>query len=133
MSEKIYLYKRIVQAKLFIDQHYAKKIDLNNISDEAHFSKFHFIRLFKKIYGKTPHNYLTHVRIEHAKLLLAKRDAVLDVSVEVGFESVTSFTGLFKKLVGVTPSVFQQHQHKRREHMKASPLQYVPNCFLKRA
>ncbi len=35
--EKIYLYKRIVQAKLFIDDHYAENIDLNNIADQAHF------------------------------------------------------------------------------------------------
>lgn len=56
---KMYLYKRIVQAKLYIDNHYANNIDLNDISDEAYFSKFHFIRLFKSIYGKTPHQYLT--------------------------------------------------------------------------
>lgn len=60
---KVYLYKRIVQAKLFIDQHYAKPIDVSNISDEASFSKFHFLMRFKKIYGKTPHQYLTRVRI----------------------------------------------------------------------
>ena len=41
------MYKRIVQAKLFIDRKYAERIALNNISDEAHFSKFHFVRLFK--------------------------------------------------------------------------------------
>ena len=69
---KIYLYKRIVQAKLFIDNNYAEDIDLDNIADEAYFSKFHFIRLFKNIYGSTPHHYLRQVRIEHAKQLLAK-------------------------------------------------------------
>ena len=46
---KVYLYQRIVKAKLFIDAHYSKTIDLDNISDEAYFSKFHFIRTFKKI------------------------------------------------------------------------------------
>jgi AraC-like DNA-binding protein len=64
---KVYLYRRIVQAKLFIDTHYADKIDLEHISDEAYFSKFHFIRLFKSIYGKTAHQYLTFVRIEKAQ------------------------------------------------------------------
>ena len=67
---KVYLYRRIVQAKLFIDSNYAKPIDVDNISDEAYFSKFHFIRLFKKIYGKTPHQYLTVVRIEKSLELL---------------------------------------------------------------
>ncbi len=49
---KIYLYKRVVQAKLFIDNRFGDDIDLNNIADEAYLSKFHFIRLFKIIYGK---------------------------------------------------------------------------------
>lgn len=40
---KIYLYRRILQAKLFIDQYYADHIDLNSIADEAIFSKFHFM------------------------------------------------------------------------------------------
>ena len=64
---KIYLVRRVVQAKLFIDEHYAERLDLDNISDEACFSKFHFIRLFRNIYGKTPHQYLTTVRIEKPK------------------------------------------------------------------
>jgi len=64
---KVYLYRRIVQAKLFIDRHFAEKIDLTNIAEEATFSKFHFIRLFKKVYGKPPHQYLISVRVEKAK------------------------------------------------------------------
>src|SRR6478609_6508435 len=95
--QKIYLYKRIVRAKLFIDSHYAERIDLNNIASEAHFSKFHFIRLFKSVYGKTPHHYLTHVRLHHAKDLLTRNISTTVVALSVGFESVTSFTGLFKK------------------------------------
>ena len=63
---KIYLYRRIVQAKLYIDKNYSENIDLENIAGEANFSKFHFIRQFKKIYGKTPYKYLMHTRIEKA-------------------------------------------------------------------
>lgn len=69
---KQYLYKRIVQAKLFIDANFVENINLNNISYEAIFSKFHFIRLFKKIYGKTPHQYLKSVRIEKAMEFMNK-------------------------------------------------------------
>ena len=64
---KVYLYRRIVYAKLFIDTHFAENIDLDNIADEAFFSKFHFIRVFKDIYKKTPHQYLSFVRIERRK------------------------------------------------------------------
>jgi AraC-like DNA-binding protein len=127
--QKIYLYKRIVQAKLFIDSHYAEKIDLDNIADEAYFSKFHFIRLFKTTYGKTPHHYLTEVRIDKAKQLLKEGTSVTEVCASVGFESMTSFTALFKKQVGATPSSFQQEQQKRKAEMATSPLHFVPHCF----
>ena len=127
---KIYLYKRIVQAKLFIDNHYAEKIDLDNISDEAYFSKFHFIRLFKKIYGKAPHQYLTYVRVEKAKDLLKTETSIADVCYSVGFESISSFTGLFKRYAHKTPSQYQQQELQRKEEMLASPLKFVPNCFI---
>src|SRR5262245_2364327 len=126
---KIYLYRRVVQAKLFIDAKFAEEIDLNNISDEACFSKFHFLRLFKGIYGKTPHQYLIHVRIENAKLLLTKNYSVTETCFLVGFDSVTSFSGLFKKLNAITPSAYQQMQQKRKAEITAKPLSFIPNCF----
>jgi len=103
---KAYLYRRIVQAKLFIDKSFAENIDLNNIADEAYFSKFHFIRQFKKVYGKTPHQFLTMVRIEKAMQLLRTDVPVSDVCFLVGFESLSSFSGLFKGLVGLSPSAY---------------------------
>ena len=127
--QKIYLYKKIVQAKLFIDNHYGKDIDLNNIADEAYFSKFHFIRTFKNIYGKTPHHYLIQVRIDIAKELLAKNISITEVCFLVGFGSTTSFAGLFKKSVGLSPSAFQQQQQNRKTAIASGPLHFIPNCF----
>jgi AraC-like DNA-binding protein len=127
--EKIYLYKRIVKAKLFIDACYADSIDLDNISDQAHFSKFHFIRLFKSIYGSTPNNYLIKIRMDKAKILLAKGHSVLETSMLVGFDSPTSFTGMFKKISGQTPSAFIREQDLKRNAMEANPFLFVPNCF----
>jgi len=128
--EKIYLYQRIVRAKLFIDDHYAEHIDLDNISDQAHFSKFHFIRLFKSIYGKTPNHYLIKIRMDNAKILLTKGHSVLETSVMVGVDSPTSFAGMFKKLTGQTPSAFQRAQEVKRNAIQENPLQFVPNCFV---
>ena len=129
---KVYLYRRIVQAKLYIDEHYAKKIDLDNIADEAYFSKFHFVRQFKKIYGKTPVQYLQSVRIAHAMKLLQAEVPVLDTCILVGFESATTFSGLFKRLVGTSPSVYQERQLMRKAHIMAAPLEYIPGCFAER-
>jgi AraC-like DNA-binding protein len=127
--EKIYLYRRIVRAKLFIDSCYANPISLDNISSEASFSKFHFIRLFKSIYGKTPKNYLKQIRIDRAKILLAKGHSVLETSMLVGFDSPTSFTGAFRKAVGQAPSSFQKKELVKQSRLLAAPLLFVPNCF----
>ena len=126
---KVYLYSRIVQAKLFIDANYANKIDLNNISSEASFSKFHFIRLFKTIYGKTPHQYLTSVRIYKAILLLRLDNSVSDVCIIVGFDSLPSFSGLFKRIVGVAPSSYLLQQKQLRSKIKQAPLAFIPSCY----
>ena len=126
---KIYLYRRIVQAKLFIDNHFADNINLDNIADEAFFSKFHFMRLFKTTYGKTPHQYLTSVRIEKAKLLLQTNISIGDVCFSVGFDSISSFTALFKRNTSFTPSKYHRQQLRRQSEIKTTPLKYIPNCF----
>ena len=126
---KVYLYRRIVQAKLFIDNNYSEKIDLDNIADEAYFSKFHFMRQFKKIYGKTPHQYLTTVRIEKAMLLLKTDLPVATVCYEVGFESIGSFSTLFKRIVGLAPSAYLLRQQQIRAHILHTPLAHIPGCF----
>jgi AraC-like DNA-binding protein len=126
---KVYLYRRIVYAKLFIDNHYAEKIDLDNIADEAFFSKFHFIRLFSSVYKKTPHQYLSFTRIEKAKQLLTGKMPAVQVCYAVGFESVSSFTGLFKRVTGQTPYVWQQTQLQKISAMAQTPLNFIPNCF----
>jgi|ERR1700744_1772796 len=126
---KVYLYRRIVYAKLFIDTHFAENIDLDNIADEAFFSKFHFIRVFKDIYKKTPHQYLSFVRIEKAKELLKNETAVAPVCYAVGFESVSSFSGLFKRTTGQTPAAWQLQQHQKKAAIAKAPLKFIPNCF----
>lgn len=126
---KLYRYHRIVRAKLFMDQHYADRLDLNILADQTHFSTFHFCRLFKAMYGKSPNQYLLTIRINHAKRLLATGQSVLETSIRVGFESPTSFATLFKQRVGQTPSNFQQAQQVKRKAIQTNPLRFVPNCF----
>lgn len=126
---KIYLYRRIVQAKLFIDGNFTDEIALDNISGEAYFSKFHFIRLFKQIYGKTPHQYLTSVRLDKAKQLLTKGLTVSEVCASVGFKSLSSFSSLFKKAVGETPIAFLSNQVLMQTEMATNPLKFIPICI----
>lgn len=126
---KFDLYRRIVQAKLFIDDNFAESIDAGDIADEACYSKFHFIRTFKTIYGRTPHQQLTHVRVEKAKEMLELGTSVTDTCFAVGFDSLGSFTRLFKSRVGFTPSEYQRQQIERKEQIRQEPLRFIPGCF----
>ena len=126
---KQYLYRQIIRAKLFIETNYASPIELDNIADAACFSKFHFVRLFKHVYGTTPHQYLINIRIERAVDLLEKGASVKEACFAVGFDSVTSFTGLFKRRIGLSPAAFQRQRELRKKEIAAVPLKHIPNCF----
>lgn len=129
---RAYLYKRIVQAKLFIDMNFADDMALSNISREASFSKFHFARLFKAAYGKTPHQYLTSIRIAKALLLLQEGMAVSEVCNMIGFGSLSTFSGLFKRRVGINPSAYLEQQQRLKKEIVQTPLSFMPNCFATR-
>ena len=102
------LTKQIIQSKLYIDKHFSDNINLDNIAGKALVSKFHFIHLFKKYYGRTPNQYLQEVRIAKAKILLRKGNSIDEVCVSIGFVSKTSFISLFKKMTGKTPLTYQK-------------------------
>jgi AraC-like DNA-binding protein len=108
------LIQRAMRAKRFIEEHFAAPLELEEIAAAGNLSKFHFIRVFKSVYGRTPHQYLTSVRIARAKELLKNQKSVTETCFAVGFESVTSFTDLFKRRVGQIPSAFQKTHRSRR-------------------
>jgi transcriptional regulator GlxA family with amidase domain len=96
--------RQIVQAKEFIDRHFSAAIDLNDIAGKTFNSRFHFIRLFKAFYGRTPHQYLVAVRIIAARKLLRKGLSVKQACVAVGFASAYAVSGLLRKMAGKPPA-----------------------------
>lgn len=96
--------KRIIGAKKFIDRHYPENIDLDRIARKACFSKYHFIRLFRKHYGRTPYQYLAEVRVARAKELIRSGMTVRGACFAVGYNSMTSFSKRFGQMTGSAPS-----------------------------
>jgi AraC-like DNA-binding protein len=82
--------------------------------------------LFRQAFNKTPHQYLIERRIERAKELLTADDVrVTDVCFEVGFQSLGSFSSLFRKCVGAAPFTYRQRARETQSAKKQ-----VPGCFL---
>lgn len=120
------VFERLNRARTFIDRCYDLPLDLDEISSHACFSRYHFLRLFRQAFDKTPHQYLVERRIEKAKELLSTRDLrVTDICFEVGFESLGSFSSLFHKTVGHAPITYRE---KSRETQAAK--RKIPGCFL---
>ena len=113
----------LLRAKDLIDRDYAQPLDIPALAQAAHASPAHFIRSFKAAFGETPHRYLQRRRIERAQeLLRATALTVTEVSVEVGFRSLGSFSSAFAELVGEPPSAYAQ-----RWRSEGAPP--IPACF----
>jgi AraC-like DNA-binding protein len=83
--------------------------DLDTLAAAARYSKSHFLRMFRDVFGSTPHDLLIEARMDLAKRLIANSDlAISEVAASVGYESRYAFARLFKKRVGMTASDYRQ-------------------------
>ena len=110
-------------ARRFLDRHYDTPITIEQLSREVGLSPYYFIRRFRRVYRQTPHQYLMQQRIARAKELLRTTDmSVTEICVTVGFESLGSFSALFRKTAGISPSAY-----RLRVHPSTKPA-YIPLC-----
>jgi AraC family transcriptional regulator len=98
-----------VEAALWIDEHSHEPLDLESTAREVGLSSFHFLRLFARVLGVTPHQYLVRSRLRHAARLLAERgSSITDVAFDVGFGDLSNFVRTFHRAAGVSPREFRQ-------------------------
>ena len=111
----------MLRARDAMDRAYAQPLDIPMLAEIACCSPAHFIRAFRATYGETPHRYLQRRRVERAMFLLRTTDrSVTDISLDVGFASLGTFSRTFREIVGVTPSA----------HRAAGVAEPVPTCFV---
>lgn len=98
----------IRRAKEFILEHQSEDINLGQVARAVNTSTFYFCKMFKKVTGINFTDYLSRVRIEKSKnLLLNPNLRVSEIAFEVGFQSLTHFNRVFKKVLGQTPTDYR--------------------------
>ena len=110
-------YGRRLNASLqLMDTSYADQLTLDDVAATAHFSKYHFHRLFLATYGETPGEYLRRVRLEKAAQLLKMRFdyTITRIAMETGFSSPAVFSRAFRKHFGTTAKVYRQRSRTAR-------------------
>ena len=113
----------LLKTRQFIDRNYTRDLTIDRLATIANLSPFHFIRAFRVAFGQTPHQYLRDQRLARAReLLVTTPQPVTEICDQIGFQSLGSFSSLFRRLTGETPAEFRA---KRRKNV------YIPGCFVR--
>jgi AraC family transcriptional regulator len=99
--------QRLVTA--YIEEHLNERIPIGTLAQLVRLSPYHFCRVFKQSLGMPPHRYQTKRRVEHAKVLLAKRaGSMTEIGLAVGFSSSNAFATAFRKATGIAPTDYRR-------------------------
>ncbi len=122
--------RRLVRARDLLHAGVQRGPTLDELAASAGLSRAFLARSFAQAFGAPPHQYLTQLRLEQAKRLLARGASVTEVCVEVGFESLGSFSSSFHRRVGVSPRAWQQHMRRVVQSAGLPAAVFIPSCFI---
>jgi AraC-like DNA-binding protein len=115
--------RHLLRAKDLADARYSEPLDVDDMAAAAGLSRAHFSREFRREFGETPHAYLLTRRLERAAALLRTTDrSVAEICLDVGLQSVGSFTTSFTRTYGKSPTTY------RASFPPAARLVQVPWC-----
>lgn len=98
----------------YIEEHYQSPLTRKLLAEKTGFSEAYYSRFFKKNVGRSPQDYLTHIRIQKAKKLLVRQQSSIQaVAAQVGYSNPLYFSRIFKKTVGLSPTVYINMNHSR--------------------
>jgi AraC-like DNA-binding protein len=120
---RLHPHEQVRLARLLLDQSYDAPITIDDLSREVALSPYYLIRAFRHVYKQTPHQYLVGQRIAKAKDLLRNSDlSITEICGAVGFESLGSFSTLFRNVAGVSPRAYRISSQPTRNPA------YIPLC-----
>jgi AraC family transcriptional regulator len=97
-----------------MDSFFEARVRLEQVAANACLSPYHFHRLFREVFRETPNHYLQRKRLAYARHMLDRGErSITDICLDVGFESVTSFSALFRRNFGVSPREYRSRNRRR--------------------
>jgi len=122
--------RRLGRAKARLCQALDQKLTLDQVAREAQLSPGQFIRKFKAVFGQTPHQVRIDARLDLAKrLLITDSVSVTDVCAEAGFSSLGTFSYVFTRRVGLSPSAFRREARTLVQVPATLPPKLYPGCL----
>ena len=104
--------RRVIDAVRLVESEAARPIRLQDLAATARMSKYHFLRVFRRVTGVTPYQYLLSARMRRAALELASsRRPVLAIALDSGFGDLSTFNQRFRAAFGATPTQYRASQH----------------------
>jgi len=122
-------FRRLCRGRDLLAAEFRSRVLLAEAAREACLSEFHFHRLFRTTFGETPHDFLTRLRMERAKQMLASQRTVTDVCFEIGYESLGSFSQKFRSQFGRSPAEFQREIRRIFGYSAPWRVLVIPGCF----
>jgi AraC-like DNA-binding protein len=124
-------FRRLCRARDFAGANFREQLRLEDLAKHACLSPFHFQRLYKAAFGESPHSFLSKLRIDRAKQMLAlDHMSVTEVCMVSGYSSLGTFSSKFQAVVGQSPSEYR----RRLRNVFAVPGWawglWVPSCFM---
>jgi AraC-like DNA-binding protein len=117
--------RHLLRARDLVDARYREPLDVPALARAAHLSPAHFSREFRRTFGEAPHQYLLTRRLERAAALLRNTDwSVVEICLAVGLRSVGSFTTMFGRVFGLSPTAY------RAAHPPAASRARIPTCVV---
>ena len=114
-STRVELYRRLLRGKDYMDSFFGDPLRLAEVANQACLSPYHFHRLFREVFRETPNQYLQRRRLASAQRLLERSEqSVTDICLEVGFESISSFSALFRRTFGCPPREYRFRKNGTR-------------------
>jgi AraC-like DNA-binding protein len=124
-------FARLYRSREFLANHFDRRLRLSEAAGQACLSPFHYHRMFVRAFGETPHEFLTRRRMDRAKELLARDECpVTEVCLAVGYESLGSFSSLFRSAVGRSPLEYRKALRRVFPVPNIAPHRFIPACFL---